>query len=392
MATTAIWKVKSNLGRVVDYAANPDKTSFTAEDIQGLRDVMNYTTQDYKTEEQRFVSGINCIPEIAREQMMMVKRQFEKEGGIAAFHGYQSFAPGEVTPEQAHEIGLELAQRLWSDRFQVVVATHLDKEHIHNHFVLNSVSFVDGKKFNDCKATYALMRRTSDKLCREYGLSVIEAPEQGRTMSYDAWQAQRQGKPTWYSQIRRDIDPCITRSFHFEHFIVNLQKQGYQVKQGKYIAVKPPGKERFVRLKTLGDNYTEEAIRQRIRQHGQTPLYHKPLTPPKRYYKMRNKPKKLTGFRALYYHYVYLLRKYRRPTAPPRRTRHMMDEIIKFDRYQEQFKFLRKYKVDTPAQLEMLKEAVQADIDVLTAQRTELHHQKRKELNNPTLFSATVAI
>ncbi len=112
MATTAIWKVKGNLGRVVDYAANPDKTTYSQNDLQGLRDVMNYATQDYKTEEQRFVSGVNCIPEIARDQMMMVKRQFGKEGGIAAFHGYQSFAPGEVTPEQAHEIGIELAKKL----------------------------------------------------------------------------------------------------------------------------------------------------------------------------------------------------------------------------------------------------------------------------------------
>lgn len=150
MATTAIWKVKGSLGRVVDYAADPDKTTeFTREDLQGLRDVMDYTTQNYKTEEQRYVSGINCIPAIARDEMQIVKRQFGKESGIVAFHGYQSFAPGEVTPEQAHEIGLELAKRLWGDHFQVVVATHLDREHIHNHFVLNSVSFVDGKKFND---------------------------------------------------------------------------------------------------------------------------------------------------------------------------------------------------------------------------------------------------
>ncbi|MCI8594125.1 MAG: relaxase/mobilization nuclease domain-containing protein [Oscillospiraceae bacterium] len=249
MATTAIWSVKGDLSRVVNYAANPDKTAFRAEDIQGLRDVMAYAAQDDKTEEQRYVSGINCNPEIAREQMLMVKRQFGKEGGIAAFHGYQSFAPGEVTPEQAHEIGKELARQLWGDRFQVVVATHLDRAHIHNHFVLNSVSFVDGKKYNDCKASYALMRQTSDKLCRERGLSVIAEPQQGRTMSYDAWEAEQKGRPTWYGQIRRDVDAAITRSFLFEHFIANLKKQGYEVKTGKYIAVRPPGKERFVRLK-----------------------------------------------------------------------------------------------------------------------------------------------
>ena len=213
MAATAIWKVKGNLGRVVNYAANPEKTTFSPAELQGLRDVMNYATQDYKTEEQRYVSGVNCIPEIARDEMLLVKRQFGKEGGIVAFHAYQSFAPGEATPEQAHEIGLELAHRLWGERFQVIVATHLDKKHIHNHFVLNSVSFVDGKKYNDCKATYALMRRTSDELCQEHGLSLIEAPEQGRSMSYDAWEAEKQGKPTWYSQIRQDVDFCVARSF-----------------------------------------------------------------------------------------------------------------------------------------------------------------------------------
>lgn len=393
MATTAIWKVKGSLGRVVDYAANPDKTTiFTTEDLQGLRDVMNYTTQDYKTEEQRYVSGVNCVPSIARDEMQMVKGQFGKEGGIVAFHGYQSFAPGEVTPEQAHAIGIDLAKRLWGDSFQVVVATHLDKEHIHNHFVLNSVSFVDGKKFNDCKATYALMRRTSDELCREHGLSVIEHPEQGRTMSYDAWEAERQGKPTWYSQIRRDVDAAITRSFLFDHFIDNLKRQGYAVKLGKYIAVRPPGKERFVRLKTLGDNYTEEAIRQRIWEREQTPLYHRPPSPPKRKYKVRGKPKKLTGFRALYYHYLYLLGKLGKPKSSPRKSRYLMNEIIKLDRYMEQFNLLWKYHIDTESQLHTLEGAIQADLDALTTQRIDLYRQKRKDPDNETLFSEIESI
>ena len=385
MATTAIWKVKGNLGQVVNYAANPDKTTFTSEELQGLRDVMDYATQDYKTEEQRFVSGVNCIPEIARDQMMMVKRQFGKEGGIIAFHGYQSFAPGEVTPELAHEIGVELAKRLWGDRFQVVVATHLDREHIHNHFVLNSVSFVDGKKYNDCKDTYALMRQASDQLCLEHGLSVIEQPEQGRTMSYDTWEAEQKGNPTWYSQIRADVDSCIARSFLFEHFLDNLKKQGYEVKTGKYIAVRPLGKERFVRLKTLGDSYTEEANRERIKAHERIPLYHRPSQPPKRSFKVKNQPKKLTGFRALYYHYLYLLDNLHRPTASPRQRRYNMAEIIKFDRYVEQAKLLAKYRIDTWEQLTILTEAVQGEIDVLSSQRKDLYRQKRSNPQNEKL-------
>lgn len=389
MATTAIWKVKGNLGQVVNYAANLDKTTLTVGNLQGLRDVMDYATQDYKTEEQRYVSGVNCAPEIAREQMMMVKRQFGKEDGIIAFHGYQSFAPGEVTPEQAHEIGVELARRLWGDRFQVVVATHLDREHIHNHFVLNSASFVDGKKYKDCKSTYALMRQISDQLCREHGLSVIENPEQGRTMSYDTWEAEQKGKPTWYSQIRRDVDACIARSFLFEHFLANLKKQGYVVKTGKYLAVRPPGKQRFVRLKTLGNDYTEEAIRERIRGREQPPRYPAPRSAPKRKYRLQHKPKKLTGFRALYFHYLYLLGKLKRPTASPRRRRYMTDEIIRFDRYVEQGKLLMKYRIDTWEQLSMLKEAVKSELEALCDQRKGLYTARRK---NPTETDLSPAI
>ena len=390
MATTAIWKVKSSLGRVVDYAANPDKTenpTFTEQDLQGLRDVMDYATQDYKTERQHYVSGINCAPEIARDEMMMVKRQWGKEGGIIAYHAYQSFKPGEVTPEQAHAIGTELAQQLWGDRFQVVVATHLDKQHIHNHFVLNSVSFLDGKKYNDCKATCALMRQTSDELCRTHGLSVIQEPEQGRTMSYDTWEAERSNKPTWYGQIRQDVDSSITRAFTFASFLDNLRKQGYAIKEGKYLAIRPPGKERFIRLKTLGDSYTEEAIRQRIREYEKTPLYIKPSPTPKRRYKLYGKPKKLTGFRALCYHYLYLLGKLRKPTAPPRPRRYLMEKIIKFDRYVAQTKFLMKYRIDTQPQLTMLTQAIHAEIDALTAQRKALYRKNISATQNPAIES-----
>ena len=390
MATTAIWKVKGSLGRVVDYAANPDKTEkpiFTEQDLQGLRDVMDYATQDYKTERQHYVSGINCAPEIARDEMMMVKRQWGKEGGIIAYHAYQSFMPGEVTPEQAHAIGTELAQRLWGDRFQVVVATHLDKQHIHNHFVLNSVSFLDGKKYNDCKATYALMRQTSDELCRTHGLSVIQEPAQGRTMSYDTWEAEQNNKPTWYGQIRQDVNSSITRAFTFASFLDNLRKQGYAIKEGKYLAIRPPGKERFVRLKTLGDSYTEEAIRQRIREHEKTPLYIKPSPTPKRRYKLYGKPKKLTGFRALCYHYLYLLGKLRKPTAPPRPRRYLMGEIIKFDRYVAQAKFLMRHRIDTQPQLTMLTQAIQTEIDALTAQRKALYRKNSPATQNPSIES-----
>lgn len=229
------------------------------------------------------------------------------------------------------------------------------------------------------------MRQTSDQLCLEHGLSVIEQPEQGRTMSYDIWEAEQKGKPTWYGQICKDVDSCIVRSFLFEHFLENLKKQGYAVKTGKYIAIRPPGKERFVRLKILGDNYTEAAIRERIKEHERTPLYHRPTQSSERYYKVRNKPKKLTGFRALYYHYLYLLGNLRRPTASPRQRRYNMAEIIKFDRYVEQAKLLMKYRIDTWDQLDMFTEAVQGEIDALCNQRKDFYRQKRSNSHDEKL-------
>ena len=314
MATTKIWSVHGRIGNVIGYAENPDKTAnplYTAADLQALRDVMNYATNDFKTERQYFVTGMNCIPEIAREQMALTKRRFGKETGIVAFHAYQSFAPGEVTADAAHRIGVQLAQRLWGGRHEVIVATHLNTHCYHNHFVLNSVSFVDGKKFNDCKAFYNTMRRTSDELCLDYGLSVISKPQTSRAR-YDTVQAEKRGEPTMYNLIRADVDTAVQRNYLLRTFIADLRQMGYEVKDcGKYPAIRPPGRPRFVRLKTLGPQYTEEAICQRMRaNYTLDRSYNRPQKPAPQHYKLHGSfqsARKVTGFRALYYHYCYLL-------------------------------------------------------------------------------------
>lgn len=246
MATTAIWDVTDRLDRVIDYATNPQKTEnldFSSPDFQGLHNVLTYTQQDAKTEKQIYVSGVNCDHVTACQQMNRTKLQFQKTDGILAFHGYQAFAPREATPETAHAVGIKLAQELWGDRFEVVVSTHLDKEHLHNHFVLNSVSFMDGKRYYDNNTTYALMRKTSDRLCREYSLSVIENPKRGKSKHYAEWKADQENKPTWRSLIREDVDKAVAASMTFTQFIVALRNQSYEVKTGvKYMAVRPPGK------------------------------------------------------------------------------------------------------------------------------------------------------
>jgi hypothetical protein len=228
MATTAIWDVTGRLDRVIDYATNPQKTEnldFSSPGFQGLQNVLAYTQQDSKTEKQFYVTGINCDPATACRQMNRAKLQFQKTGSILAFHGYQAFAPGEATPETTHTIGVKPAQELWGDRFEVVVSTHLDKEHLHNHFVLNSVSFMDGKRYYDNNTTYALMRKTFDRLCREHSLSVIENPKRGKARHYAEWKAEQENKPTWRSLIREDVDKAVATSMTLTQFIAALRNQ-----------------------------------------------------------------------------------------------------------------------------------------------------------------------
>ena len=384
MATTAIWDVTDRLDRVIDYATNPNKTenlNFSNSAFQGLRNVLEYTQEDYKTEKQFYVSGINCDSDTACQQMSRTKLQFQKTDGILAFHGYQAFAPGEATPETAHAIGVKLAKELWGDRFEVVVSTHLDKNHLHNHFVLNSVSFMDGKRYYDNKATYALMRQTSDRLCREYSLSVIENPRRGKGKHYAEWKAEQENKPTWRGLIREDVDKAIGASMTFTQFIAALRKQGYEVKTGvKYIAVRPPGKERFVRLKTLGDDYAEEAIKQRILQKH-TPKRTLP-EPKRKRCTLKGSVKtarKITGLQALYFHYLYKMGILPRKSASNKRTHFLLrEELRHLEEITAQTKLLCAHHISSKEQLFTYQSTVEQEMSALYTERKSLYTQIRR--------------
>lgn len=377
MATTSIWRVKGWLGKVVIYVENPDKTAnpkfYTQEDMteqdgQNLSDVIRYAVNSEKTQQthnedctvvHRFVSGINCSPSTARDEMLAVKKRFGKESGTVAYHGYQSFAPGEATPEMAHEIGKKLAARLWGDRYQVIVATHLDKEnHLHNHFVLNTVSFVDGIKYHRTKKDYHDMQTVSDKLCREYGLSVIDHPQRGKSKHYGEWRAEQEQRPTWRGLIRADIDEAIRQSMTERQFFENLRKKGYEIKTGKDISVRPPGKERFVRLiRNFGDDYSIGAIRRRILAQSRP---ERPAPEPSRkirQYRVNGSlqtARKITGFRALYLYYCYLLGIFPkdRTRASPKRLHFLLrEDLRKLDAISEETKLLVRKRIDTAEQL-----------------------------------------
>ena len=381
---------------------NPDKTTnpkfytdenLSEQDGQELSDVIRYAVNSQKTQKadnedcavvHRFVSGINCSPSTARDEMLAVKKRFGKENGTVAYHGYQSFAPSEATPEMAHEIGMKLAARLWGDRYQVVVATHLDKEnHLHNHFVLNTVSFVDGIKYHRTAKDYHDIQTISDELCREYGLSVIENPQYGKSKQYGEWRAEQEQRPTWRGLIRADIDETIRQSMTERQFFDNLRKKGYEVKIGKDISVRPPGKERFVRLiRNFGEDYSIDEIRRRIL--SQVRAKKRPSKPTRKVIRIRlfgslEKTQKITGFRALYLHYCYLLGIFPKNTPKQNRRLHFLlrEDLRKLDDITAETRLLVRNRIDTAEQLFSYQSELKDKITVLTDDRKQLYKLQR---------------
>lgn len=376
MATTKIWDIKGRLDSLINYAANPDKTdgkNFDEGAIKALHNVMDYASDDYKTEERIYVSAVNATPETARQKMQQTKMQFRKTDGIVAFHAIQSFKPGEVTPKLAHEIGKRLAEEMWGDRFEVVISTHLNKEHLHNHFVINSVSFIDGKKYYDNTANYNRLKKLSDTLCEEYNLSVIRNPK-SKGKHYAEILAEKNGYPTIRGQIKDELDEIIKASYTYKDFWKILRERGYEVKDsGKYIALKPAFSQRYIRLKSLGDNYSEEAIKERIikARNGI-----RDLDKPKPDYNAwlnKYEPIKLKGFKALYYRYLYLFGKVRKKETPQRVSFYLREELIKFERYQKQFHFLYENDIENLGQLNEIKQSAEERITELTSIRMGLY-------------------
>ena len=403
MATTSIWRVNGWLGKVLIYIENPDKTEnpdfFEKQDMdgkeaQGLSDVIEYAVQQQKTGKtvesegetvmRQFVSGVNCSPSTARDEIA-VKKRFGKEDGTVAYHGYQSFAPGEATPELAHEIGLALAKKLWGEKYQVLVATHLDREnHLHNHFVVNTVSFVDGIKYHRTEQDYFDMQRESDRLCREYGLSVIENPQRGKSKHYGEWRAEQEQRPTRRGLIRADIDEAIRQAMTERQFFDALRKKGYAVKVGKDISVRPPGKERFVRLmRNFGEDYSLDSIRRRILSQSR-PERKKPEQKPEilrvRLIGNLKAARKLTGFRALYVHYCYLLGIFpkNRPQQSRKRLHFLLrEDLLKLDAITAETRLLIGHRIDTAEQLFCYRDKVSEKITALTEKRKQLYKAQR---------------
>ena len=369
MAYTSIIPVR-RLDSTVNYVMNKEKTTAVS-----LQDALDYAANRDKTEQSCFESSYACTLETAFADMRQTKERWHKSGGVQGYHLVQSFAAGEVSPELAHQIAKELAARVLGGRYEYVIGTHLNTGHIHSHIVWNSVSRIDGKKYHSNGKSYVTqIRAVSDELCRKYKLSVIDTENSHHVAKpYAEWLAEKNGQPTWRTAIRQDVDEAIQQSLTWRQFLTVLDRKGYEVRLGrKYPVLRPPGKERFVRFKTLGKRYTPEAIQTRILypQSYHPYVENPPTIQHGRLHSGKKPHRKLTGLRALYYRYLYELgalpRKPRRPSYAVRQDAYKLDQRIR------QMEFSSKHNIDTLAQLETHRQALQTEIGQLLTKRKQL--------------------
>lgn len=391
MAVTKIKRIRGNPGDPLSYIGNPEKTrnrGFSEADRQALADIIAYAADEKKTEKQYFTTGINCDVENAREQFNITKLSFNKTGGIVCGHCMQSFDGYEVTPEEAHEIGVQMSKELWGDRFQIVVATHLNTNNVHNHIVFNSVSFVDGKRFHFCTEETMRIRAVSDRICRERNLSVIEHPE-GKRVPYSLYKMEKAGMPTRYNVARQALDEAISVSANMEEFKSELKKRGYLYQfnpRRKYWTVTPPGWTKAIRTDRLGDQYTREMIQQRVFSNdiGVRMQRMRNECRSSNHYDLKRRIDKImgrSGLEKLYLRYCYelgYLPKYRQ--NPVRLHAVLKEELLKCDLYSEEAKFLARYNISTEEDLEKKMKSLMEDYSSISAQRSELRQKLRRKM------------
>ena len=258
MAVTKIKAIRGTLSKAIAYILNPEKT-----------------------DEKLLVSSYGCASETAAREFEWTRKIAEQKGmnpvRIIARHVIQSFEIGEVTPELAHEIGKQFADEILGGKYEYVLTTHIDKDHVHNHLIFNAVDFVDYHAYKSYKRIYYDMREVSDRLCKENGLSVIP-PSQNKGMGYKEYTEAKRGT-SWKQKLKQTIDRLVITAKDYDDFLQLMQEAGYEIKTGKYISFRAEGQERFTRSKTIGENYTEERIKERIA--GRTPRRSQRQTTPK---------------------------------------------------------------------------------------------------------------
>ena len=385
MATTRIWKIVKRLDHVVDYATDKNKTrniEFKNDNrnfqmiVDDLNDVIDYAMNPDKTEQQFYVSGLNCQANSAYEEMKNVKAFFHKEDKILGFHAYQSFKE-KVSPELAHKIGLELAKEIWGDRFQVIVTTHLNTEHTHNHFVINSVSFVDGLKYYDNHTTYSRIRHVSDELCKEYGLNVLTEKATKANLKYDNFYKKSLYNDNYSNTAKKEIDLAIRQAYSYDDFLYLMKKLDYEItiRAGK-MSIRKNNYKRNIRIeRRFGENYTIDNIKRRIieEQAVRVPfvenIYERKVKFP---FAQRHKKAKAKGFIALYYHYCYLLKVFPNNVPQQRLPASIRADVAQMEELSNQARLLVTHNIKTLDDLLNYKEEITYEINELLNNRERL--------------------
>ena len=369
MAYTSIIPVR-RLDRAVDYVRDKTKTTHGPKSLQ---DAVDYALNRDKTESDCFETGLSCVCETAFEDMQDTVQRWQQTDGVQGYHLVQSFAEGEVTPELAHQIGVELAEQLLQSRFQAVVTTHLNTKHYHNHIVWCSVALDNGRKYHsNAKSYYTEVRARSDALCQKYGLSVIQTKESEQfSMPYHIWLDEQENRLNWTSMVRQDVDEAISQALTWRQFLQCLSQKGYTFRfNRKYPTLQPPGKPRPIRFKTLGKQYAPEAVKQRI-LYSQKNYTAEPHIRHVRLHGTHQKARKLKGLRVFYYRELYMLGVFRRKPWHPSPA--MREEIRQLDKRIEQMEFLMHRDIRTLAQLRDLRAKTEAEARQLNAERNRLY-------------------
>lgn len=342
-----------HLKRAIDYIMNPDKT-----------------------QNGRLVSAVNCQADRAFEQMRATKSKFGKTDKRQGYHIILSFKENEVDPDTAFELTGKFVEEYLGEAYEAVYAVHDNTDHVHSHIVFNSVSFLDGKKYRYEKGDWAKeIQPITNRLCRQYGLSVIDVEEENRERKQETYtdrREERDGNSVWNEMIRLDLDACVLQAGDFETFLELLRDKEYEIKQGKYLAVRPPGMTRFKRCRSLGEDYTEERLRERIETEDLSYYRSLGMTRPPRIAKCRIKKfrrAELSGLQKKYFARLYRIGKLKK--KPYSQVWKYKDEIRKMKKLQEQYLFLTRHEIHSPEELT-------AVISSLTGKKKEASREKSR--------------
>ena len=345
----------------------------------GLAQAIAYVVNGDKTEEQVLTAAQGCSIGSACAEMQDAKIRWNKTDGVQLYHIIQSFRPGEIEPGLALEIAQEFV-REHLPGYQAVIGIHTDREHIHAHIAFNSINQLTGEKYHsNARSYYQQIRAISDRLCREHGLSVIVQGAPARSVSYIEWLRQSKGQPTFRSMLEADLRDAIRDANDLGHFFLLMEHKGYEIHHGGRLGFRLRGQERFQYPGRRDPPFTEDGIRAAIQGNlEQIEAGLRSVLPARPAYQPYRKHPKYSGFLALYVHYLYLLGKIEKRQYPPRMTPHLRQAVMRFERYQAQFAFLRENDITTPADMTAFEQRTEETLGRLTKQRTLLNVRKKK--------------